>query len=72
MQTSPVFLKITTFLRRLDGICHMFRSINKTSEQNKKCSLDKTKEWNVVLDLAISAHKYLKIVTQEKKIMCKP
>ena len=35
--------------------------------KRKKCSLEQTGERNVVLDLAISAHKYLKIVTHEEK-----
>ena len=34
----------------------------------KKCILDKAGDGNVVLDLAISAKKYSKIVSQEKKI----
>ena len=33
----------------------------------KKCSLDKTGEGNMLLDLAISAQKYPKVVTQEKE-----
>ena len=51
VQTSPVFLKITVFLQHFDGVFHMFRPINKTSEQNKKNSFDKTGEGDVVLDL---------------------
>ena len=39
----------------------------KTFNQYKNCSLDKTGEGNVVSDLAISAQKYPKIVTQEKQ-----
>ena len=38
----------------LTAFLHMFKFINKTSEENKKCSLDKTGEQNVVLDLTIS------------------
>jgi hypothetical protein len=45
----------------------MFKCINQTFQQNTKCSWDKTGEWNVVLDYAISAQKYPKIVTQEKE-----
>ena len=40
-----------------DSVFHMFRSINKTTEQDKKCSLDKTGEEDVVLSLKISALK---------------
>ena len=45
----------------------MLGFIYQTFHQNKKCSWDKTGEWNVVLDYAISAQKYPKIVTQEKE-----
>ena len=45
----------------------MFMGIKKTFNQNKNCSLNKTGEGNVVSDLAISAQKYPKIVTQEKE-----
>ena len=45
----------------------MLRCINQTFYQNKKCSWDKTGEGIMVLDYAISAHKYPKIVPQEKK-----
>ena len=61
------------FLRRFDNIFHMFRCISKTCNQNKKGSLNQTREGNMLLDLLISAQKYLKIKTQEKeKIMFKP
>ena len=39
----------------------------KPSTNTKKCGLDKTGGVNVLLDLAISAQKYPKIVTQEKE-----
>ena len=56
VQTSPVVYKMVAFFYCvLTAFFHMFKCINKTSEQNKKCSLDKTGEWNVVLDLTISA-----------------
>jgi len=45
----------------------MFKCINQTFHQNRKCSWDKTGEGNVVLDYAISAQKYPRIVTQEKE-----
>jgi len=45
----------------------MFKCINQTFHQNKKCSWDKTGEEILVLDYAISAEKYPKIVTQEKE-----
>ena len=44
----------------------MFRSTNKTSEQ-KKCSLDKTGEGNVVLDLTRSALSNLKLSRKKRK-----
>ena len=44
----------------------MFMGIKRPST-NTNCSLDKTGEGNVVLDLAISAQKYSKIYTQQKK-----
>ena len=45
----------------------MLKCIKQTCHQKKKCSWDKTGEVNVVLDYAISAQKYPKIVPQEKK-----
>ena len=45
----------------------MFMVIKNTFNQYKNCSLDKTGEWNVVSDLAISPQKYPKIGTQEKE-----
>ena len=46
---------IHCFCTAFDGVFHVFRSTNKTFEQNKKYTLDKTGEGNVVLDLTISA-----------------
>ena len=43
----------------------MFRGINQTFNLNKKNCIDKTGERNFVLDLLISALKYLKTVTQK-------
>ena len=43
----------------------MFRCINQTFQHDKKISWDKTEEGNMVLDYAIIAQKYPKIVTQE-------
>ena len=63
---DTVFQNYVVFLRSFDIVFHMFKSINHTFHQNKKCSWDKTGEGNVVLDYAISAQKYPKIVTQEK------
>ena len=45
----------------------MFMCVNETFHQNKKCSWDKTGEGNGVLDYAISAQKYPKIVMQVKE-----
>ena len=45
----------------------MFRCIIQTFHCNTKFSLDKTGEGIMVLDYAISAQKYPKIVPQEKK-----
>ena len=64
---NTVFHNYVVFLRSFDVVFHMFGCINKTFHQNKKCSWDKTGEGNVVLDYAISAQKYPKIVTQEKE-----
>ena len=61
------FSKLCFFLRRFDVVFHMLGFIYQTFHQNKKCSWDKTGEGNVPLDLAISAQKYPKIVTQEKE-----
>ena len=44
----------------------MLGLIYQTFHQNKKFSWDKTGEGNMVLDYAISAQKYPKIVTREK------
>ena len=49
----------------------MNKCIGKNCEQNKKCSLDKTGDGNMVLDLAILNRKYPKIVPYEKKIIFK-
>ena len=46
---------IHCFCTAFDSVFDVFRSTNKTSEQNKKFCLDKTGEGNVVLDLTISA-----------------
>ena len=47
---------------------YMFRGLNQTFHRNnKKNSLDKNGEGIMVLDYAISAQKYPKIVPQEKK-----
>ena len=64
---DSVFQNYVVFLRSFDVVFSMFRCINQTFHQNKKCSWDKTGEGNVLLDLAISAQKYPKIVTQEKE-----
>ena len=61
------FSKLRRFLRSFDVVFHMFRCIQQTSHQNKKNSWDKTGKGNVVLDYAISAYKYPKMVPQEKK-----
>ena len=45
----------------------MFKCINQTLHQNKNCIWDKTGEGSVVVNYAISAQKYPKIVTQEKE-----
>ena len=55
------------FLRSFDVVFHMFRCINQTFHQNKKICWNKTGEGIMVLDYAISAQKYPKIVQQEKK-----
>ena len=47
----------------------MFKGINQTCPHNKKFSLDKTGQANVSIDLAISAQKFHKIVTQEEKTL---
>ena len=57
---------VVFFSQSFDFIFHMFKCINQTFHQNRKCSLDKTVEENVVLDYAISTQKYPKIVTREK------
>ena len=62
---SVFFLRF--FLRSFDIVFHMFRCINQTFHQNKKICWDKTGEGIMVLDYAISAQKYPKIVLQEKK-----
>ena len=62
-ESATVFFKTMFF----DVVFHMFMCVNETFNQNKNCSLDKTGEGNVVSDLAISAQKYPKIVTQEKE-----
>ena len=64
---NTVFQNYVVFLRHFDVVFHMFMVIKKTFNQYKNCSLDKTGEGNVVSDLAISAQKYPKIVTQEKE-----
>ena len=64
---NSVFQNYVVFLRSFDVFFHMFMCVNETFHQNKKCSWDKTGEGNVVLDYAISAQKYPKIVTQEKE-----
>ena len=64
---DSVFQNYVVFLRSFDVVFHMFMCVNETFHQNKKCSWDKTGEGNVLLDLAISAQKYPKIVTQEKE-----
>ena len=64
---NTVFQNYVVFSRSFDFVFHMFKCINQTFHQNRKCSWDKTGEGNVVLDYAISAQKYPKIVTQEKE-----
>ena len=64
---NTVFQNYVAFLRSFDVVFHMIKCKNQTFHQNKKCSWDKTGEENVVLDYAISAQKYPKIVTQEKE-----
>ena len=64
---DSVFQNYVVFLRSFYVVFHMLGLIYQTFNQNKKCSLDKTGEGNVVLDYAISAQKYPKIVTQEKE-----
>ena len=64
---DSVFQNYVVFLRSFYVVFHMFKCKNQTFHQNKTCSWDKTGEWNVVLDYAISAQKYPKIVTQENK-----
>ena len=64
---DSVFQNYVVFLRSFDVVFHMLGFIYQTFHQNKKCSWDKTGEGNVLLDLAISAQKYPKIVTQEKE-----
>ena len=57
---------VVFFSLSFDFIFHTFKCINQTFYQNRQCRWDKTGEGNVVLDYAISAHKYPEIVTQEK------
>ena len=64
---SPTVFFSLVFLRSFDVVFHMFRCINQTFHQNKKICWDKTGEGIMVLDYAISAQKYPKIVPQEKK-----
>ena len=64
---DSVFQNYVVFLRSFDVVFHMFMCVNETFHQNKKCSWDKTGEGNGVLDYAISAQTYPKIVTQEKE-----
>ena len=64
---DSVFQNYVVFLRSFDVIFHMFRCINQTFHHYKKCSWEKTGERNMMLDYAISAQKYPKIVSQEKK-----
>ena len=64
---NSVFQKYVVFYGVLTFFFYMFKCINPTFHQNKKCSWDKTGEGIMVLDYAISAHKYPKIVPQEKK-----
>ena len=64
---DSVFQNYVVFLRSFDVVFHMFMCVDETFHQNKKCSWDKTGEGNVVLDYAISAQKYPKIVKQEKE-----
>ena len=65
---NSVFQKYIVFLHSFDGVYHMLRVINQNFYQNKKkWSWDKTREGNFLFDLAISAQKYFKIVTQEKQ-----
>ena len=67
-ESATLFFKTTLFFSRsFDLIFHMFKCINQTFHQNRKCSWDKTGEENVVLDYAIYAQKYPKIVKQEKE-----
>ena len=49
-------------------VFYMFKCINPTFNQHKKCSFDKTGEGNVVLDLTISDQKCPKLVTQVEQI----
>ena len=55
-------------LHRFDNVLfYMFSATLKHTIKTKKILPDKTGEKNVLSDLAISAQKYPKIVTQEEK-----
>ena len=66
-ESPTVFFKtmLYFFLQSFDIVFHMFRCINQTFHHDKKNCWDKTEEGNMVLDYAIIAQKYPKIVTQE-------
>ena len=64
---DTVFQNYVIFYGLFDVVFHTFKCINQTFHQNKKCSWDKTGEAYVVLDYAISAQKYPKIIAQEKE-----
>ena len=67
-KSTTLFFKTTLFfLQHFDVVFHMLLVIKKAFNRYKKCSLDKTREGNVVSDLAISPQKYPKICTQEKE-----
>ena len=46
------------FLQSFTLFFHILKCINHTFNQNDKCTLDKTAEQNVMIDLAISAQKF--------------
>ena len=65
---NTVFQNCIIFiLQSFDVVFYMFSCINQTFYHDKKCRWSKTGEVNVVLDYAISAQKYPKIITQEKE-----
>ena len=66
---DTVFQNYVAFLRSFEVVFHMFKCIVQTFNQNKNCSWDKTGEGNVVLDYAISAQKYPKIVSGWNRVV---